>query len=150
MSKNMHQQELGKQLTLGLPRKHGLYDPAFEKEACGVGFICDIKGRPSREIINHAEHMNCCMVHRGGVGYEKNTGDGAGILTGLPHKFLTRIARQELNVDLPDPGSYGAGIVFLPRQEKERQRCKTIIEEEINEAGQQLTHDVALNRRALG
>lgn len=138
MSKNMHQQELGKQLTLGLPRKHGLYDPAFEKEACGVGFICDIKGRPSREIINHAEHMNCCMVHRGGVGYEKNTGDGAGILTGLPHKFLTRIARQELNVDLPDPGSYGAGIVFLPRQEKERQRCKTIIEEEINEAGQQL------------
>ena len=112
MLEKMDQSELSKQLSLGLPKRHGLYDPALEKDSCGVGFICDIKGRPSREIIEHAEHMNCCMVHRGGLGYEKNTGDGAGILTGLPHKFFVKIARDELKVELPDPGSYGAGIVF--------------------------------------
>ena len=111
----MHQSELSKQLSLGLPKRHGLYDPAFEKDACGVGFICDIKGRASREIIEQAEHINCCMVHRGGVGYEQNTGDGAGILTGLPHKFFSRVADTDLGIELPKPGKYGAGIIFLPR-----------------------------------
>ena len=76
--------DLDRQLTLGLPQRQGLYDPTQEKDSCGVGFICDIKGRASREIIDSAGHMNRCMVHRGGLGYEKNTGDGAGILTGLP------------------------------------------------------------------
>ena len=103
MSDRTASSELAKELTLGLPRKQGLYDPALEKDSCGVGFICDIKGRPSREIIEYAEHMNCCMIHRGGVGYEKNSGDGAGILTGLPHEFLQGIAQQELGVDLPEP-----------------------------------------------
>ena len=138
MLEKMDQSELSKQLSLGLPKRHGLYDPALEKDSCGVGFICDIKGRPSREIIEHAEHMNCCMVHRGGLGYEKNTGDGAGILTGLPHKFFVKIARDELKVELPDPGSYGAGIVFLPRSSSERQHCKELIANEIKSAGQQL------------
>ena len=78
------------------------------------------------------------MVHRGGLGYEKNTGDGAGILTGLPHKFFVKIARDELKVELPDPGSYGAGIVFLPRSSSERQHCKELIANEIKSAGQQL------------
>ena len=91
MLEKMDQSELSKQLSLGLPKRHGLYDPSLEKDSCGVGFICDIKGRSSRAIIEHAEHMNCCMVHRGGLGYEKSTGDGAGILTGLPHKFFAKI-----------------------------------------------------------
>ena len=130
--------ELDRQLTLGLPRPRGLYHPTQEKDSCGVGFICDIKGRASREIINSAGHMNCCMVHRGGLGYEKNTGDGAGILTGLPHKFLAKAAKRDLGIDLPEPGHYGAGIVFLPRTEDERARCKAVIEEEIANAGQRL------------
>ena len=122
----------------GLPFKGGLYDPANEKDSCGVGFICDIKGRPSHQIVADAAHMNCCMEHRGGVGYEKNTGDGAGILTGLPHRLLAEIAEQELGKKLPEPGAYGVGNVFLPTDPDERAHCKAIFEEEILEAGQEL------------
>ena len=129
---------LTEQLTLGLPEPYGLYRPASEKDSCGVGFICDIKGRASNRIIRDAEHMNCCMVHRGGLGYEKNTGDGAGILTGLPHAFLARVARETLGVELPSPGGYGAGNVFLPRDAAERAHCKRVVEEAVATAGQTL------------
>ncbi|MEE3110151.1 MAG: hypothetical protein VX323_08905, partial [Pseudomonadota bacterium] len=87
---------LAEQLRLGLPERQGLYDPSTEHDSCGVGFVCDIKGRPSRSIITDAQNMNCCMDHRGGQGYEKNTGDGAGILTGLPHAFFAAVAQEEL------------------------------------------------------
>ena len=122
----------------GFPPASGLYDPANEKDACGVGFICDIKGRPSHQIVADAAFMNCCMEHRGGVGYETNTGDGAGILTGLPHKLLEHIAREELGVTLPATGDYGVGNVFLPVDEDERARCKAVFEEQIAAAGQTL------------
>ncbi len=130
--------ELSRQLTLGMPARRGLYDPALEKDACGVGFICDIKGRASRAIMVDANDMNCCMVHRGGVGYEKNTGDGAGILTALPTHFLRRVARDELDAELPQDGAFGAGIVFLPRDSGERTHCKRVFESTIVEAGQRL------------
>ncbi len=130
--------DLDSQLALGLPRRQGLYDPAREKDSCGVGFVCDIKGRVSREIVETAEHMNCCMVHRGGLGYEQNTGDGAGILTALPHKFLAQVAKADLGIDLPVPGRYGTGIVFLPRDAAERERCKAVIAEEVASAGVRL------------
>ena len=120
----------------GLPPKRGLYDPAFEKDSCGVGFICDIKGRPSREIIESALSMNCCMEHRGGLGYEKNTGDGAGILLGMPHRFLEWAAGQDLGAELPPLGGYGAGIVFLPTDAAERERCKALMSWVIEDAGQ--------------
>ena len=129
---------LKEQLALGLPPRQGLYDPALEKDACGVGFVCDIKGRASRRIVETAEHMNCCMVHRGGLGYEKNTGDGAGVLTALPHRFLAKAAKAELGIELPAPGRFGAGIVFLPRDAEQRKRCKAVIAEEIESAGQRL------------
>lgn len=122
----------------GLPEKHGLYDPANEKDSCGVGFVCDIKGRPSHQIIAEAIHMNCCMEHRGGVGYEKNTGDGAGILTALPHKLLATVARSDFGTELPAAGAYGVGVVFLPNDAEERARCKATFEEQINDAGQHL------------
>ena len=122
--------------TFGLPHARGLYDPANEKDSCGVGFICDIKGRPSHQIVADAAHMNCCMEHRGGVGYEKNTGDGAGILTALPHRLLAEIAEQELGRELPAPGAYGVGNVFLPTDEAERERCKEAFEAQIAAAGQ--------------
>ena len=124
--------------TFGLPNARGLYDPANEKDSCGVGFICDIKGRPSHQIVADAAHMNCCMEHRGGVGYEKNTGDGAGILTALPHRLLAEIAEEELGRQLPAAGRYGVGNVFLPVDETERQRCKAAFEAQIAAAGQEL------------
>ena len=120
------------------PAKQGLYDPANEKDSCGVGFVCDIKGRPSRSIIEDALNMNCCMEHRGGVGYEKNTGDGAGILLGLPHKFLGKVAESALATALPAPGDFGVGNVFLPNDEKARAHCIAVLEAEIESAGQTL------------
>ena len=116
----------------------GLYDPRFEKDACGVGFLCDIKGRPSREIMADANHMNCCMVHRGGLGYEKNTGDGAGILTALPDAFLRRVFSETHDSELPPPGEYGLGNVFLPQDESERNHCIDVLGQAVAEAGQQL------------
>ncbi|HEX7037641.1 MAG TPA: glutamate synthase large subunit [Pseudomonadales bacterium] len=122
----------------GLPPKIGLYDPSSEKDSCGVGFICDIKGRPSRQIVVDAQAMNCCMEHRGGVGYEKTTGDGAGLLVGLPDKFLRKVALADLGVTLPPRGEYGVGNVFLPTDEAERAHCRRVLEEEIAAAGQKL------------
>ena len=129
---------LSEQLALGLPTAHGLYDPAMEKDGCGVGFVCHIKGVPSHDIITDALAMNCCMEHRGGVGYEANSGDGAGIITALPYEFLERVARADLGVELPARGRYGAGIVFLPRDIDERSHCKRVFEAQISAAGQQL------------
>jgi glutamate synthase (NADPH/NADH) large chain len=117
-----------------LPGKHGLYDPAFEKDSCGVGFICDIKGRPSRSIIEDALTMNSCMSHRGGVGYEKNTGDGAGILIGMPDRFF----RKAIGTALPSAGLFGVGNVFLPADPAERAHCKALMEREVADAGQTL------------
>ena len=75
----------------GLPRAHGLYDPANEKESCGVGFVADMKGRPSHSIVVEADHALRMMDHRGGCGCETNTGDGCGIQTALPHRFFAEI-----------------------------------------------------------
>ena len=120
------------------PAKHGLYDPANEKDGCGVGFVCDIKGRPSHQIVTDASLMNCCMEHRGGVGYEKNSGDGAGILTGLPHKLLEQIATNLFGSSLPKTGQYGVGNVFLPTDPGQRAHCVAVIAEEIAANGQNL------------
>ena len=75
----------------GPPDRAGLYDPSFEKDSCGVGFVANIKGIPSHEIMTDAYHINSRMDHRGGCGFEENTGDGAGILTAIPHKFFKRV-----------------------------------------------------------
>jgi glutamate synthase (NADPH/NADH) large chain len=121
----------------GLPGKQGLYDPANEKDACGVGFICDIKGRPSRQIVEDALHMNCCMEHRGGVGYEQNTGDGAGILLGIPDTFF-RKTTASLGFTLPEQGQYGVGNLFLPKDEAARAHCIATLDAQIASAGQEL------------
>jgi len=128
---------MSNQSQVGLPPKRGLYDPANEKDSCGVGFICDIKGRASRKIVEDARSMNCCMAHRGGIGYEKNTGDGAGILVGMPEKFLRKVAASDLGIQLPATGEFGVGNVFLPNNDSARAHCKSVIEAEINAAGQQ-------------
>ena len=123
--------ELSRHLSLGMPPRRGLYDPTLEKDACGVGFICDIKGRASRVIMDDANNMNCSMVHRGGLGYEKNTGDGAGILTGLPIHFMRRGVRDVFDTELPQDGAFGAGVVFLPRDPEELALCNQVFESTI-------------------
>ncbi|MCH8293255.1 glutamate synthase large subunit [Candidatus Poribacteria bacterium] len=120
----------------GFPKKHGLYNPAYEHDSCGVGFIAHIKGRRSHQIILDANEILCHMDHRGARGAEENTGDGAGVLTALPHDFLKRVAEEDLKVDLPAPGQFAAGVVFLPTDEVERQFCKETVEKIIVEQGQ--------------
>ena len=113
----------------GLPAAAGLYDPANEKDSCGVGFIAHLKGQPSHTIVVDALEMLSRMDHRGACGCEPNTGDGAGILTALPHDFLRQAAKRDLNIDLPEPGKYAAGNIFLPRDPNQRARCKAVLEE---------------------
>ena len=122
----------------GFPEKRGLYDPSLEKDSCGVGFIAQIKGLPSHEIIIDAAEMLNRMTHRGACGCEPNTGDGAGFLTGLPHEFLRKAAKAALGVDLPEPGRFAAGNVFWPKDDAQRQKCKEVVEGIIAEQGQQL------------
>jgi glutamate synthase (NADPH/NADH) large chain len=121
-----------------LPPRQGLYDPAFEHDSCGVGFVAHVKGKRSHQILIDAEEVLRNMDHRGACGCEPNTGDGAGILTALPHEFLERAARRELSKELPPPGQVAAGIVFLPKAAAEQGKCKQVVEEIICAQGQQL------------
>ncbi len=118
------------------PGSHGLYSPAFEHENCGVGFLANIKGIRTHSIIEDANHILCRMDHRGARGAEENTGDGAGILTALPDKFLRKAAARDSGLVLPAEGTYAAGIVFLPVDEAKRDECKTAVERIVAEAGQ--------------
>ena len=120
------------------PVAQGLYDPRHEHDSCGVGFVAHIKGQRSHQIILDADHLGCRMDHRGARGAEKNTGDGAGMLTALPHEFLARVAREDLGVELPEPGRFAAGIVFLPTDPAERELCKTTVAEICLAEGQKL------------
>jgi glutamate synthase (NADPH/NADH) large chain len=122
----------------GLPAASGLYDPANEKDSCGVGFVAHVKGERSHQIILDAEHALRVMTHRGACGCEANTGDGAGIMTALPHEFLTKVAREDLQAELPEPGRFAAGLIFLPQIESEREHCRQAFERIIAEQGQRL------------
>ncbi len=103
-----------------------------------MGFVAHIKGKASHQIVLDADHILQRMVHRGGCGCEPTTGDGAGILTGLPHKFMAKVARRDLGAVIPGPGYYAAGNVFLPTDEKQRARCMEVVENIIAEQGQVL------------
>ena len=118
------------------PKKHGLYDPSYEKDSCGVGFVANMKGNPEHRIVLDALEMLARMEHRGGCGCEPNTGDGAGILVGLPEGFLRKVAKEDLDLELPEKGQFGAGLVFLPRNEEERETCIESVEKIITEHGQ--------------
>jgi glutamate synthase domain-containing protein 2/glutamate synthase domain-containing protein 1/glutamate synthase domain-containing protein 3 len=119
----------------GLPPKQGLYDPRFEHDACGVGFVVNIKGEKSHEIIEQALTVLQNLDHRGACGCEENTGDGAGILMQIPHAFL-KDACAGLGFQLPDPGEYGVGMIFLPDHRGQRRQFEKTIEKIITEEGQ--------------
>ncbi len=123
-------------MQYGLPEKHGLYDPENEKDACGVGFVAQIKGVASHQIVKDANRILHNMDHRGARGSETNTGDGAGMLTAVPDKLLRRAAKEELGIDLPEAGKYGVGNIFLPTDESERAYCKAAFLKAIETQGQ--------------
>ncbi|MCS7045210.1 MAG: hypothetical protein NZO58_02520, partial [Gemmataceae bacterium] len=103
------------------PGPQGLYDPWYEHDACGVGFVVDLKNRKSHALIDKALQILDNLEHRGACGCEPNTGDGAGILVQLPHKFFVKKA-AECGVSLPPPGEYGVGVFFLPQDDQDRAR----------------------------
>ncbi len=111
-----------------LPPKQGLYDPRFEHDSCGAGFIVNIKGIASHELVEQALTIMENLAHRGAVGSEYNTGDGAGVLIQVPHAFLVRECAA-LGFDLPDPRYYGVGMIFLPTDENQRQAIEKRFEE---------------------
>ena len=123
-----------KPFKFGLPPKTGLYDPQFEKDSCGVGLVANIKGIPSREIMDDAFHINSRMDHRGGCGFEENTGDGAGILMAIPDNFF-QLEAKKLGLNLPKQGSYAVGNIFLPQNKKERNFCIKEIEKSVIDQG---------------
>jgi len=116
----------------GLPKQQGLYDPAFEHDSCGVGFVCNINGERSNEIIRQGLEVLKRLSHRGATGADPKTGDGAGILIQVPHEFFTT-ACSRINIVLPDQGEYGAGLVFLPPNKKDREFCKSAFLKFINQ-----------------
>jgi len=124
-------------LKFGFPKKSGLYDPAMEKDSCGVGFVAHIKGEPSHQIMLDAYHLNSRMDHRGGCGFEANTGDGAGILMAIPQQFFRKIAFEHFQKPLPESGKFAVGNIFLPQLLDEQVKCQTSIEKIITEEGQE-------------
>jgi glutamate synthase (ferredoxin) len=134
-----------------LPPKQGLYDPAHEHDSCGVGFVVDLHGRKSHDIVRKAIQVLENLEHRGACGCEANTGDGAGILLQMPHRFLLdKCAIRK--IVLPEPGNYGVGMLFLPTDPGDQDRCERIVVDVINEEGQKFLgwRSVPNNNTMLG
>ncbi len=135
----------------GLPIAQGLYNPAFEHDSCGVGFVVHLKGARSHQIVKDGltalEHLN----HRGASGSEPNTGDGAGILIQIPHEFFLRECAK-LGIRLPEPGHYGVGFFFASRDEKAQAQAKALFAAIVEEEGQHLLgwRAVPTNNASLG
>src|SRR6202140_1369310 len=133
------------------PPAEGMYDPSLEKDSCGVGFIANIKGKKSHQIVSDAMNILCNLEHRGAVGADPRAGDGAGILVQIPHAFFARKTR-ELGFTLPQPGAYAVGALFMPRETAWRKVIKSIIADQIK--AEQLTvlgwRDVPTNNSSLG
>ncbi|MFZ3579275.1 glutamate synthase large subunit [Virgibacillus sp. DJP39] len=119
----------------GFPELQGLYDPANEHEACGIGMIANINGEKTHSIVQNAINILCNLEHRGGQSADTSTGDGAGILTQIPHRFFKKQCEKE-DISLPEAGEYGIGMVFLPVEHDTRLRSKEVFEQIIKEEGQ--------------
>ncbi len=136
---------------MGYPPAQGLYDPRHEHDACGFGFVVDIQGRRSHDIVKQALQVLLNLEHRGAVGAEKNTGDGAGILFQTPHAFLQKECGK-LGIGLPGPGAYAAGMVFLPPDATSRDACVHRFEQVVRDEGQKVIgwRDVPFDNSTLG
>lgn len=119
-----------------LPASQGLYENEYEKDSCGVGFICHIKGEQSHKIVSDARQLLCAMTHRGATGADSRDGDGAGVMTGIPHLFFKREAEREIGNELPEPGQYAVGNVFFkPNDPVGLQRQQAIFSKLAGELG---------------
>ncbi len=132
----------------GLPEKQGLYDPQFEHDACGVGFVCQMKGKRSHEIIQQALTILVNLDHRGACGCETNTGDGAGILLQLPHGFFAKHGPA----GLPKPGHYGVGMLYVSPDAKIRAESEKTFEAIVKAEGLTFLgwRDVPTDNSSLG
>ena len=119
----------------GQPAKQGLYDPWFEHDACGVGFVADMHGRKSHQILKDTLQVLTNLDHRGAAGSEPNTGDGAGVLLQMPHKFFQE-ACKKARITLPAAGDYGCGMIFLPRNPTVRRKIEQSFEQITQSEGQ--------------
>jgi len=117
-----------------MPPAQGLYDPAQEHDACGIGFVASVRGEKSHDIILNGIQVLLNLAHRGACGCDSETGDGAGILIQIPHKFYARECKQ-LGFELPLPGSYGVGMTFLPVEKHARLQCEGVLERIVREEG---------------
>ena len=135
----------------GLPEKQGLYNPDTERDSCGVGFLCHLKGEKSHKIVQGALEMCVNMDHRGGCGCDENTGDGAGLFLQLPHKFFEAVT-SELDIDLPEEGHYAVGFVYLSPDEEECVEEMETFEKVVREEGQTVLgwRDVPVKSSLLG
>src|SRR5258706_6641541 len=135
----------------GRPPAEGLYDPSLEKDSCGVGFIANIKGKKSHQIVSDAMNILCNLEHRGAVGADPRAGDGAGILVQIPHAFFERKTKK-LGFTLPQPGAYAVRARFMPKEPACCEVIKSIIADQIK--AEQLTllgwRDVPTDNSSLG
>jgi glutamate synthase (ferredoxin) len=134
-----------------LPSQQGLYDPHFEHDACGVGFIVQMKGKQSHAIVEQALTILLNLDHRGACGCEPNTGDGAGILIQIPHRFLKKVAAAD-NIALPEAGQYGVGAIYTSPDPAIRQQSRRIFEQVVAQEGLKVLgwRDVPTDNSALG
>jgi glutamate synthase (NADPH/NADH) large chain len=135
----------------GFPAPQGLYNPEYEKDSCGVGFVANIKGEKSHGLVKKALQVLVNLSHRGAVGSDPNTGDGAGILVQMPDEFF-RIQCDTLGIKLPKFGKHAVGMIFLPREPEARLQCEGILERMVEEEGQTVLgwRDVPVNSRVIG
>ncbi len=138
-------------LNNGLPTAQGLYNPANEHDACGIGFVVNIKGQPAHDIILKGIQILINLTHRGACGCDPETGDGAGILIQIPHKFFAKEC-SKLGFTLPPPGTYGVGMVFLPVEPAQRLLVEGVLERLFRDEGLMLLgwRDTPVNADAIG
>lgn len=145
------QRKVSNMQRYGLPKKQGLYDPALEHDACGMGFVVNIKGMKSHDIIDEALTVLENLSHRGASGADENTGDGAGILIQIPHEFFKRECAV-LGFELPETGSYGVGMIFAHKYDDFRKTQMETFEKIVQEEGQKILgwREVPIDKTTVG
>ncbi|HBY32668.1 MAG TPA: glutamate synthase subunit alpha, partial [Clostridiales bacterium] len=132
-------------------QKQGLYSPEYEHDACGIGFVVNIHGKRTHQTVKDGLKILANLAHRGGEGSDENTGDGAGMLLQIPDAFFRKVCPEE-NIQLPQMGDYGVGMVFLPRQSDAREKCMKVIDKAVEEEGQIVLgwRDTPVNESTIG
>jgi len=135
----------------GQPAAQGVYDPAYEHDSCGVGFVAALDGKPRHDLVGHAVQILANLEHRGAVGGDKSTGDGAGLLLSMPDAFVRKHA-GEMGIELPEPGDYAVGMLFLPSDEQVAHSCLTTFGRIVAAEGAHVLgwRDVPVNASELG